>query len=182
VVATRAELMAGYQHPYRRWLPVAWRQYRVARSFATTLAVVVACVVVTLVLGGAFEFLAAVVAVMGALAAFVNWAQVTIGAALVTWSFRPLDAEEDPRPDEQLIRGRPRYGATIVERRPFDPVDAARAAEQLAIAQEDAAALEAALAQRALRRLADEEAELELSREAASTARALRRVTGQSRD
>ena len=107
---------------------------------------------------------------------------VTVGeaGALVTWRFRPLLPEEDPVGAELLIRGVPRYAAAQMEVETFDALDAGRAAEQLAVVQQHAAELELAAADRARREIEEAERARELAHETASTARALRGITGQS--
>ena len=101
---------------------------------------------------------------------------------LITWRFRPLRPEEDAGPDEILVAGRPRYAARQAQSDPFEPVDAAVAAEQLALAQQQAADLESAAADRARRAIEQAERQRELAAETTSTARALRGITGQSRE
>jgi hypothetical protein len=102
---------------------------------------------------------------------------------LVTWRFRPLLVSEHPTEHEYEVPGRPRYGASPVDDVPFDVHDTARAAEQLVIAQDQAAQREAAAADGAHSRIAGVRAPAELAAEARSTAAALQRATGQrSRD
>ena len=98
---------------------------------------------------------------------------------LVTWRFTPL-AYDAPRPrDAELLPGSPCYAARELERTPFDPSDAAHAAEQLADAQVAAARREAAAVAQAREALAKQRRAEELARETRSTAAALRRHTGQ---
>ena len=101
---------------------------------------------------------------------------------LVTFAFIPLAAHEDPARDAVLIRGAPRYDAREVTTAQYDPVDAARAAEQLADAQEHAAGLEAAAIERAHAELAADREARELLAETRSTGAALRDITGQGGD
>jgi hypothetical protein len=98
---------------------------------------------------------------------------------LRTFAYTPLAAYEPAAADAVLIRGIPRYEAIehTVDR--YDPVDAARAAEQLAELQEHAARLEAAAIDRALADLARDDAGRELLAETRSTGEALRDITGQ---
>ncbi|MCW2982796.1 MAG: hypothetical protein JWR63_366 [Conexibacter sp.] len=91
---------------------------------------------------------------------------------LVTWRFRPLAISARPRDGELEIPGRPRYAASPVGDEPFDVEDAARAAEQLVLAQDRAAAREEAAVTAAC-----DGAERQI--EARSTAAALQRTTGQ---
>jgi hypothetical protein len=98
---------------------------------------------------------------------------------LVTYLYTPLMAGERPGPAAVLIPGKPRYEAVEVRADRFDPADAARAAEQLAAAQEHAADLEAAAIERARGELEERDAALDLAVETRSTAAALRRITGQ---
>ncbi|HWI75117.1 MAG TPA: hypothetical protein VNT55_24360 [Baekduia sp.] len=91
---------------------------------------------------------------------------------LVTWRFRPLAISAHPAEHEVEIPGRPRYAAAPIADEPFDIDDAARAAEQLVVAQDRAAELEEAAAD-AARHGADR------ALEARSTAAALQRATGQ---
>lgn len=99
---------------------------------------------------------------------------------LFLWRLTPLSVNVDPAPGEVLVPGRPRHAAVVVEERPLDP-DAARAAEQLVEAQEDAARLEAEAREEAVRRRAAVIERGELERESASTAAALQHLTGQTR-
>jgi hypothetical protein len=98
---------------------------------------------------------------------------------LVTWRFRPLPVDEHPSDDEYEVPGRPRYGASPVDDVPFDVYDTARAAEQLVIAQDQAAQREEAAAIAAQGTIAGVRATAELAAEARSTAAALQRATGQ---
>jgi hypothetical protein len=91
---------------------------------------------------------------------------------LVTWRFRPLAISARPHQHEIEVPGRPRYAASPVADEPFDAEDAARAAEQLVVAQDRAAELEEAAAGAAC-----DGAERAL--EVRSTAAALQRATGQ---
>ncbi|HWT91926.1 MAG TPA: hypothetical protein VN238_02945, partial [Solirubrobacteraceae bacterium] len=95
------------------------------------------------------------------------------------WRFQALLVGEDARPREVLVPGRPQHSAGVVEERPFDHADAARAAEQLADLQERAAALEAEARDQARRRLAEAHEHGELAEDIATTAAALRHLTGQ---
>ena len=97
---------------------------------------------------------------------------------LVTFAFTPLAASEAAAQEAILITGTPRYEALEVAANHFDPVDAARAAEQLAEAQEHAARLEAAAITRAYEELDGNAAARELLNEARSTGAALRDITG----
>lgn len=98
---------------------------------------------------------------------------------LLTWRFRPLRVDEAPGDDEVEVAGRPRFAASAVSERRFDAHDAARAAEQLVAAQEDAARRESAAAAEAHGGIADASERAELAIEARTTAAALRGATGQ---
>jgi hypothetical protein len=98
---------------------------------------------------------------------------------LLTWRFRPLLISEHPDEREMEIPGRPRYAASAVDDVPFDIHDTARAAEQLVVAQEQAAQREAAAAMVAHAVNGDAASRAELAAEARSTAAALQRATGQ---
>ena len=98
---------------------------------------------------------------------------------LVTWRFRPLSAMDAKPSHAKLLPGTPRYDAVAVDSRPFDPLDAAVAAEQLAGAQEQAAALERRAGERAQRGLQEAQSAAELEAETRGTAAALRGITGQ---
>jgi hypothetical protein len=100
---------------------------------------------------------------------------------LYTWRFRPLRLREQPSDDEVEVPGRPRYAAKVVTEARFDVHDAARAAEQLVLAQDAAAAREAAAAGAAYHGIEDAATRAELAQEARSTAAALQRATGQRR-
>jgi hypothetical protein len=91
---------------------------------------------------------------------------------LVTWRFRPLAISAHPGDGELEVPGRPRYAASPIADEPFDAEDAARAAEQLVLAQDRAAELEEAAAD-----AARDGAERAI--ETRSTAAALQRATGQ---
>jgi hypothetical protein len=101
------------------------------------------------------------------------------GGRLVTFAFMPLAASEDAAPTSVLIPGVPRYEAREVATMPYDPIDAARAAEQLADAQEEAALLELEAISRARAQLEQDEEARELMAESLSTGAALRNATGQ---
>jgi hypothetical protein len=104
---------------------------------------------------------------------------VSHDGGLVTFAYHPLASYEEAGRGADLIPGVPRYEAfehSIVE---FDPVDAGRAAEQLAEAQDHAARLEAAAIERARADLAMDDEARELAAEARSTGEALREITGQ---
>jgi hypothetical protein len=98
---------------------------------------------------------------------------------LITWRFTPLAFDAAAPAGAQLVPGVPCYAAREVGRAPFDPQDAARAAEQLADAQAAAARREAEAAAAARRALAGRRHAAELAQETRSTAAALRRHTGQ---
>jgi hypothetical protein len=100
---------------------------------------------------------------------------------LYTWRFRPLRISEQPDDDEVEVPGRPRYAAEVITERRFDAHDAARAAEQLVTAQDDAATREAKAAGAAYDGLEDASARADLAIEARTTAAALQRATGQRR-
>ncbi|WP_445148402.1 hypothetical protein [Baekduia sp. Peel2402] len=100
---------------------------------------------------------------------------------LYTWRFRPLRLREQPDDDEVEVPGRPRYAAEVVTEARFDVHDAARAAEQLVLAQDAAATREAAAAATAFDGVHDAATRAELAQEARSTAAALQRATGQRR-
>ncbi|HET6509424.1 MAG TPA: hypothetical protein VFG42_21685 [Baekduia sp.] len=100
---------------------------------------------------------------------------------LLTWRFRPLRIGERPDEHEIEVPGRPRFAASVIADRAFDPQDAARAAEQLVAAQEAAAAKEARAASAAHGGILDAEQRAEWAQEARTTAAALRRATGQDR-
>jgi hypothetical protein len=211
VDGTREELIATYRRPYRRRLPRLYALNRVGPALAVAGALALLAGVLEVAAEGApgglvaLAAVAAVLAVLWALwvtaaGAWVirartrEWrarhdselarvragrphageadrrfahdefaVSVEDGGRLVTWRFTPLAAHERPAVGDRLLVGMPRYAAREVASAPHDASDAALAAEQLAAAQEDAAALERAAA------------------EAASTGRALRAVTGQSR-
>jgi hypothetical protein len=101
------------------------------------------------------------------------------GGRLVTWRFRPLAIAERPVEDEMEVLGRPRYAASPVDGVPFEPHDTVRAAEQLVLAQAKAADREAAAAGAARAGIEAGSAHASLQAEAATTAAALRRATGQ---
>jgi hypothetical protein len=98
---------------------------------------------------------------------------------LVTYAFIPLAAYEPVSPAGILIAGTPRYEAVEHSVTPFDPLDAARAAEQLAEAQDAAARLEAAAVERTLTDLQVDDEARALVAEARGTGEALRGITGQ---
>jgi hypothetical protein len=98
---------------------------------------------------------------------------------LCTWRFRPLHLHEPPGDDEVEVPGRPRYAAKVVTESRFDAHDAARAAEQLVLAQDAAAAREAAAAGTAYDGIEDASERADLAIEARTTAAALQRATGQ---
>jgi hypothetical protein len=98
---------------------------------------------------------------------------------LVTWRFRPLPVSEHPGEHEIEVPGRPRYAASPVGEVPFDVRDTARAAEQLVIAQDQAARRDAAAAIAAHGTIGGAPGNAELAAEARSTAAALQRATGQ---
>lgn len=77
--------------------------------------------------------------------------------------------------------GSPKYAAAPAETVPYDPRDAARAAEQLFDAQTKAAERERDARREAEDAWAMREQARELSAESASTGAALRRLTGQDR-
>lgn len=223
---TRQQLMDGYDRPYARWLPAAWRHEHVHRNVLIAAAASVAAMVADQI-GGRDPIL--LVITLSAALGVVCWAMwVTVSAAmligsrirdweesdhelaavrrrrphapeadphvphdeyavavgdpgdLVTWRFQPLAAGENAPRSDELITGRPRYAAREVLRAPYDPVDAARAAEQLAEAQQEAARLEQAAIERAVRRLHDARSAAEIEAESRSTGAALRGITGQS--
>ena len=101
---------------------------------------------------------------------------------LAVWRLRPLALGVQAAGDEVLVLGRPCYAATVVEEHPFDPHDAAHAAEQLAEAQARAAELEQRAIEAAHRRLGEAEAADVLALETSSTAAALQHLTGQRRE
>jgi len=216
--------MAGYERPYARWLPVAWRINRVPQ--ALVLAVVLAGVAAIEGWTGDGSDVLSLLALLTGLAAlgWTAWVTATASAVIreqtadwepertelptvrerrphgaeadrlvahdeyavavadaefVLWRFRPLRAAEEPGSDELLIRGVPRYAASIAGVRPLDADDTARAAEQLVAAQEEAAALETAAAERARGGVAAAAEAAALAAETASTVRALRGITGQ---
>jgi hypothetical protein len=223
---TRGELMAGYERPYRRWLPVAWEYEHVPRAVAiggllslagliadrvdpphTTLLLSGLAIGVGVLLWAAWVTVSAAFIVGGRIR---DWEEsehelaavrrrrphaaeidhelahseyaVSVDEAgqLVTWRFKPLAANETAPGHALLITGRPRYAAVAVDEEPYDPVDAARAAEQLAEAQQRAARLEVAAVERARQGLEEAETAAVLEQESRSTAAALRGITGQS--
>jgi hypothetical protein len=224
---TRAELLDGYERPYRRWLPLALKQHHVHRWLAadavlialwwigaladTTALTVVAGLftVLALLLTAAIATRAATDGVEAIRKRTAEWrtgqgelakvrrsrphaGEADTGVAhdeyavavsddgrLVTYLYTPLMAGERPGPTAVLVPGKPRYEAVEVRADRFDPADAARAAEELAAAQEHAAGLEAAAIERARDELAERDAVLDLAVETRSTAAALRRITGQ---
>ena len=223
---TRDELMAGYEHPYRRWLPISWEYERAPQKIAVAAAICLGAaiadridgpdptpLIMAMLIGAGVLTWFAWVTVNAALiihSRIRDWEAsdhelagvrerrphaaeadpelahdeyaVAVGEAadLVTWRFRPLAAHVDLPPDAVLISGRPRYAAVPVIDEPYDPVDAARAAEQLAAAQQHAAEIERAAIERAARGLEEARSERELEAEARGTGAALRRITGQS--
>jgi len=187
----RADLLAGYERPYARWLPVAYRANNVPQA-ATASAVMVAATLVSavalrdgapvslLVLTALVVVLSAIwtawttlVAVQVIRQRIADWTPVDSelarvrarrahagdadrevvhdefavavddGGQLVTWRFRPLPADRTAPQAAVVLPGAPTYVALEAGRTPFEPADAVRAAEQLAEAQERAAALEA---------------------------------------
>ena len=94
------------------------------------------------------------------------------------WRFDPLPVMDVAPPGTVLVPGRPRYAASMVEERAFDP-DATRAAEELVEAQERAAELEQQARDAARRQLSDAAQRREIDEETASTAAALKHLTGQ---
>src|SRR4051812_43178587 len=223
----RDELLAGYQRPYVRWLPVAWRMNSVPQLAIAALMVDVAAVVAQLVLIDGVPDPLLVLAALVTLVAVVWSVWTTIVAVqvirertrrwkagdtelervrvrrthapeadqgvahdefavavedegdLVTWRFSPLAADERAPAGALLLPGVPNYAAREVARTPFDPEDAAHAAEQLAEAQYVAAEREGAAAEEVREALRDLERRRALAGEARSTAQALRRHTGQ---
>jgi hypothetical protein len=98
---------------------------------------------------------------------------------LITWRFRPLAAYEQTEAGEALLRGTPRYAAAEAGRTAHDARDAGLAAEQLSDAQAAAADRERSAIARLHADLAALRERRELDAETASTAAALRGVTGQ---
>jgi len=98
---------------------------------------------------------------------------------LYVWRMRPLAAGQDADPSEVLVPGRPQHSAVVAQELRFDPLDAARAAEQLVAAQSVAAELEQQASQRAATQLAAARDAHALEAETRSTADALRHLTGQ---
>lgn len=95
------------------------------------------------------------------------------------WRYRALHVDELPTGDEVLVPGRPQWAAKVVDGVSFSGADAASAAGQLAEAQQRAAALETHARTRA-HALVDASAHAhEIEAETASTAAALRHLTGQ---
>jgi hypothetical protein len=223
---TRQELIEGYRHPYRRWIPVALDYERVPRKVAVAAAlcaaalaadridgpdplvvVMMLCIALGVVAYGAWvAFRAALLihartqdwqadedelaAVLRArphaddadpLIAHDEYA-VAVGdhGDLVTWRFLPLRANENPPRRMRLVAGTPRYAAEPHLRAPYDPVDAARAAEQLADAQQAAAALERDAIERAAHGIEAALTARELEIESRGTGAALRSITGQA--
>lgn len=223
---TREELTAGYEHPYRRWIPVAWEYEKAPRNVAIAAAACVAAAVADQVDGPDPVWVASALVLAAGVLVWLAWitfnAALIVGsrirdwdeseheladvrrrrphaaerdpqlahdeyavavgenADLVTWRFRPLPADVDLPAGAILVTGKPRYAATPLLDRPYDPVDAARAAEQLAEAQEEAAALEQEAIARAARGLDEARTARELEAEARGTGAALRRITGQA--
>ena len=224
---TRAELLDGYERPYRRHLPLALKQHHVHHWLAADAVLIALWAIGALTDTAAMTIVAGLFAVLALLltAAIATRAttdgieairkrtaewrtgqgdlakvrrgrphagEADTGVAhdeyavavsddgrLVTHLYTPLMAGERPGPTAVLIPGKPRYEAVEVRADRFDPGDAARAAEQLAAAQEHAADLEAAAIERARDDLAERDAVLDLAVETRSTAAALRRITGQ---
>ena len=163
----RAEILAGYQHPYRRWLPLVMKRYGVPFWVAGVVAMGAIWVVAALAGSIALQLAAALLTIVGLL----------VTAAVVARA--AIEGGERPARSSVLITGKPRYEAVKVRTDRFDPDDAAVAAEQLAAAQERAADLEAAAIERGRAELVEREAALDLAVETRSTAAALRRITGQ---
>jgi hypothetical protein len=222
---TRQDMMTGYEHPYRRWIPIAWQYERVPPVVAIAALASVGALVADSV-GGRdpvllySTLLGASMVVMWTLWVTLNAAliianrirdweaseddlaavrqrrphaaeadphlahteyAVAVGdfGELVTYRFRPLAASQTVPAQAQLIKGKPRYAADQVAETPYDAVDAARAAEQLAEAQQHAAALEREAIGRAARGLEDLREAEEIEWESKSTGAALRGITGQ---
>ena len=100
---------------------------------------------------------------------------------LVTWAFEPLAAGDEWDEETVLITGTPRYEARKVLSVGYDPTDHARASEQLVVAQEHAATLEADEIVRARLEHEHDTAARELMAESRSTGDPMRRATGQDR-
>jgi hypothetical protein len=87
---------------------------------------------------------------------------------LYLWCFRPLhidSAHPEEGDDWIVVPGVPEYVAQVVDAWPYDPRDAGRAAEQLAEAQAEAAAYEAAAIEDTRRRYEAQLAEAEIAEE-----------------
>jgi hypothetical protein len=223
---TREALMAGYERPYARWLPAAWRIEHVQAKLVLALVALAGLGALDALDDGDFEWLWLGVVLAAGTLVWSLWVTVTAsliirnrirdrtesrhelasvrkrrphaGEAdpdlahaeyavavgddgdLVTWRFRPLAANESQRAADRLLTGKPCYSAAAVDHTAYDPVDAARAAEQLADAQQAAAALEKAAIERTARQLEDRRREREIEVESRSTGAALRGITGQS--
>ena len=218
--------MAGYERPYRRWIPVAWEYEKAPRTVAIAAAACVAAAVADQIDGPDPVWVASTLVLAAGVLVWLAWitfnAALIVGsrirdweeseheladvrrrrphaadedpqlahdqyavavgenADLVTWRFTPLPADVNPPAGAVLITGKPRYAATALLDRPYDPVDAARAAEQLADAQQEAAAREQAAIALAARGIEDARTARELEAEARGTGAALRRITGQA--
>jgi hypothetical protein len=223
---TRQQLMAGYAHPYRRWIPIAWQHERAHVSVPIAALVALGVFTADAIDGPDPILLTAGLLVAAAVLVRTLW--ITFNAALiignrirdweesdheldavrrrrphaadadpelvhaeyavavgehgdlVTYRFKPLAANQEAPSRAQLLTGKPRYAAFDVGASPYDPVDAARAAEQLAEAQERAAALERAAIERAAQGLEDQRNAQEIEWESQTTGAALRGITGQS--
>jgi hypothetical protein len=99
---------------------------------------------------------------------------------LFVWRFVPLAAAEPSPASAVEVPGRPRYAASVVQQRPLDVADTARAAEQLVEAQEHAAVREAAAADAARRALVDQHEAERRAADAAAAAATLQHLTGQA--
>lgn len=222
----RQDLMAGYAHPYRRWIPIAWQHERAHVSVPIAALVAVGAYAADRIDGPDPILLTAGLLVAAAVLVWTLW--ITLNAALiirnrtggweesdheldavrrrrphagdahpelvhaeyavavgdggdlVTYRFKPLAANQEAPSRAQLLTGKPRYAAFDVGATLYDPVDAAKAAEQLAVAQQQAAALERAAIERAAQGLEDLREAQEIEWESQTTGAALRGITGQS--
>ena len=104
---TRGELMAGYEHPYRRWIPVAWDYEHAPRTVVIAAAACVAAAVADRIDGpDPIPLTVALLAGAGVLA-WVAW--VTLNAALIVHS-RIRDWEDSEDELAEVRRRRPHAG------------------------------------------------------------------------
>ena len=101
---TRQELMDGYAHPYRRWIPIAWEHEHAPRNVALAAAACVAAAVADRIDGAdPIPLTISLLAGAGVLI-WVLW--VTLNAALIVHS-RIRDWEESAHELAEVRRHRP---------------------------------------------------------------------------